>query len=90
MLPVMPAGAEPPDIEACLFFTLPFMPFYIPPYLFHLTRWVIENALLGREMSDGNTVSSQLIAMLTAGLGRGEVFLDAAAVWVDSRRVRRV
>jgi len=50
---VVITGAEPPDIEACLFFTLPFMPFYIPPYLFHLTRWVIENALLGREMSDG-------------------------------------
>jgi len=47
------SGAEAPEVENCLFFTLPFLPLYVPHYLWHLGRWFVENHMLGKEMGDG-------------------------------------
>merc|ERR1711865_41530 len=45
-------GAEPPDIENCLFFVIPFLIIYVPHHLWHLGRWFCMNHMMGREMRD--------------------------------------
>jgi len=48
-------GADPAKATETVFFTIPMIPLFFFPWFYHLCRWLVEQSLLGREMSMGET-----------------------------------
>ena len=44
------SGAEPADFTDTIFFTIPMWPLFFFPWLYHLLKWTLLQAVLGREM----------------------------------------